>query len=336
MKNKKWITMLLLIAFSAMLLLAGCGGNTGGNAAQGGAEKPADKPAETSNYILATGGTSGTYYSFGGAMAQVVNKAAGTNITAQATGASKENIRLVSNKEAELAIVQNDVLDYAFNGIELFDGEKIENVLTIGTLYPEIVQLVVADNSNIKSVADLKGKKVSVGDAGSGVEANAKQVLEAYGLSFDDIDVRRLSFKESGDAFSNKQIDAFFVTAGIPNTAIVELAVKTPVRLLNIDGEQMQALQAKYPFYTEFVIPKDVYNTAEDTKTIAIQATLVCAADLSEDSVYAITSAIFENLDVLGESHAKGKEVSVEKAVTGVSVPFHPGAEKYYKEKGVL
>lgn len=333
MKKMKLTTLLLLFVFTATLLM-GCGNSANsGNTATG---TQAATTSDSGNYILATGGTSGTYYSFGGAMAQIINKAAGTNITAQSTGASKENIRLVSSKEAELAIVQNDVLDYASKGIELFDGEKIENVLTIGTLYPEVVQLVVAADSDIKTVADLKGKKVSVGDAGSGVEANAKQVLEAYGLTFDDIDVRRLSFKESGDAFSNKQLDAFFVTAGVPNTAIVELSVKNPVRLLNIDGEQMKALQAKYPFYTEATIPKDVYKTSEDIKTIAIQATLVCSAELSEEAVYNITKAIFENLGELGTAHAKGKEVSLEKTVQGVSVPFHPGAEKYYKEKGVL
>jgi TRAP transporter TAXI family solute receptor len=155
-------------------------------------------------------------------------------------------------------------------------------------------------------------------------------------LTFDDIDVRRLSFKESGDGFSNKQLDAFFVTAGVPNTAIVELTVKTPVKLLNVDGDQAKALKEKYPFYTDVVIAKDVYNTAEDINTIAIQATLVCGADLSEDAVYKVTAGIFDNLTSLGESHAKGKEVAIEKAVQGVSVAFHPGAEKYFKEKGVL
>ncbi len=335
MKKTKWITMLLLVAFTATFLL-GCGSSASTTGSGTTAPAATDKPADGGNYILATGGTSGTYYSFGGAMAQIINKTAGTNITAQSTGASKENIRLVSTKEAELAIVQNDVLDYAYKGIELFNGEKIENVLTIGTLYPEVIQLVVAADSDIMTLADLKGKKVSVGDAGSGVEANAKQVLEAYGLSFEDIDVRRLSFKESGDAFSNKQLDAFFVTAGIPNTAIVELAVKNPVKLLNIEGDPMKSLQTKYPFYTEFTIGKDVYNTAEDIKTIAIQATLVCGADMSEDAVYNITKAIFENLTELGEAHAKGKEVALEKTVQGVSVPFHPGAEKYYKEQGIL
>lgn len=327
MKKLQWISLVLLIAFAGTLML-GCGGP-----AAGGGEGEGEDPG---NYILATGGTSGTYYPFGGAIAQVVNKGAGTNITAQATGASKENIRLVSTKEAELAIVQNDVLDYASKGIELFEGEKVENVLTIATLYPEVVQLVVAADSGINSVADLAGKRVSVGDAGSGVEANSKQVLEAYGLSFDDIDVRRLSFKESGDAFSNKQLDAFFVTAGIPNTAIVELAVKSPVKLLNIDGAELASLESAYPFYTAFVIPKDVYNTEADIHTVAIKATLVCSAELSEEAVYNMTAALFNNLEELGEAHAKGKELSLEQAVEGVSVPFHPGAEKFFKEKGLL
>jgi TRAP transporter TAXI family solute receptor len=168
MKMKKALA--ILLAAMLLIALAGCSGSS------------------SKNYILASGGTSGTYYPFGGAMGQLINKhVSGANVTTQATGASKENIRLIANNEADLAIVQNDVLAYAEQGIEIFEGEKVTGVTTVATLYPEIVQIVVAADSPIKSVADLKGKRVSCGRRGSGVEANAKQILAAYGLAFGDI-----------------------------------------------------------------------------------------------------------------------------------------------------
>ncbi len=293
---------------------------------------------ENANLILATGGTSGTYYPFGGAMAQIWNtNIKGMNVTAQSTGASKENIRLVGKAEAELAIVQNDVMDYAMNGVELFDGEKIETFSTVATLYPEIIQIVVAKDSKINSVADMKGKTISVGDAGSGVEANAKQILEAYGLTFEDLNARRLSFKESGAALKDKQIEGFFVTAGIPNAAIQEIATIGGVKLISIDADAKQKLMEKYKFYTEFTISKDIYNGMEqDAATVAVKATLIANNSLSENVVYNITKTLFEKQAELAQAHAKGNDLVLQDAVMGVSVPFHAGAAKYYKEMGLI
>lgn len=180
-------------AVIAALVLTGC--------------SPAQK-----NYILATGGTSGTYYPFGGAIANIWNtKVENMNVTAQATGASAENLRLINKGEAEFAIVQNDVLDYAHNGTDMFEGEKLENIRTIGTLYPEVVQIAASASSGIKNIYNMSGKRVSIGDAGSGVEFNAKQILEGYGLTFSDINRNNLSFKESADGLQNGTLDACFV-----------------------------------------------------------------------------------------------------------------------------
>lgn len=294
--------------------------------------------AEKSNLIMATGGTSGTYYPFGGAMAQIWNtNITGMNVTAQATGASKENIRLVGRGEAELAIVQNDVMDYAMKGIELFNGEKVGTFSTIATLYPEIVQIVVARDSSINSVADMRGKSVSVGDAGSGVEANAKQILEAYGLTFGDIGAKRLSFKESAAALKDKQIEAFFVTAGSPNPAIQEIATIGGVKLLSIDSATKAKLMNKYKFYTAHTIRKDTYNgMTADAETVAVKATLIVKNGLSESVVYNLTQTLFEKQSALAQAHSKGRELSLEEGVKGASVPFHPGAAKYFKEKGAV
>ena len=289
------------------------------------------------DYILATGGTGGTYYPFGGAIANIWNtKIENMNVTAQATGASAENLRLINKGEAEYAIVQNDVMDYAYNGTDLFAGEKLANIMTIGTLYPEVVQIAVSKDSGIKSVADFKGKRISVGDAGSGVEFNAKQIMEGYGLTFDDIKKSNLSFKESAEGIQNGTLDGCFVTAGVPNAALQELAFTAGLTLVPVDGEAAKKICEKYGYYTQTTIPGGTYKgTDDDTPALAIKATLAVSSKLDDQTVYQMTKALFENLNELATAHAKGKEVSAKAAVTGVSVPFHPGAKKYFKEIGL-
>ena len=289
------------------------------------------------DYILATGGTGGTYYPFGGAIANIWNtKIENMNVTAQATGASAENLRLINKGEAEYAIVQNDVMDYAYNGTDLFAGEKLANIMTIGTLYPEVVQIAVSKDSGIKSIADFKGKRISVGDAGSGVEFNAKQIMEGYGLTFDDIKKSNLSFKESAEGIQNGTLDGCFVTAGVPNAALQELAFTAGLTLVPVDGDAAKKICEKYGYYTQTTIPGGTYKgTDDDTPALAIKATLAVSSKLDDQTVYQMTKALFENLDELATAHAKGKEVSAKAAVTGVSVPFHPGAKKYFKEIGL-
>ena len=316
----KKITSLAVLAALAFALFTGCSGET------------------KKNYILATGGTSGTYYPFGGAIANVWNtKLENMNVTAQATGASAENLRLINKGEAEFAIVQNDVMDYAYNGTDLFAGEKLSNIMTIGTMYPEVVQIAVSKASGIKSVADFKGKRISVGAAGSGVEFNAKQIMEGYGLTFDDIKKSNLSFKESADGIQNGTLDGCFITAGVPNAALQELAFTAGLTLIPVDGAAADKICAKYGYYTKTIIPGGTYKgTDEDVGALAIMATLAVSSKLDEQTVYEMTKALFSNLTELGNGHAKGKEVSAKTAITGVSVPFHPGAIKYYKEIGLM
>lgn len=290
------------------------------------------------DYILATGGTSGTYYPFGGAIANIWNtKMEGMNVTAQATGASAENLRLINKGEAEYAIVQNDVMDYAYNGTDLFAGEKLSNIMTIGTLYPEVVQIAVSKDSGIESIADFRGKRISVGDAGSGVEFNAKQILEGYGLTFDDIKKSNLSFKESAEGIQNGTLDGCFITAGVPNSALQELAFTAGLTLISVDLEEAQKIMSKYSYYTLTTIPAGTYKGTDiDTAALAIKATLAVSSKLDEKTVYDMTKALFSNLPELATAHAKGKEVTAEAAITGVSVPFHPGAIKYFKEIGLM
>lgn len=317
----KKLSIASLALASLLLVLSGC-----------------SKSDAKKDFILATGGTSGTYYPFGGAIANIWNtKVQNMNVTAQATGASAENLRLINRGDAEFAIVQNDVMDYAYNGTDMFAGEKLTNIMTIGTLYPEVVQIAAEKNSGINSISDMKGKRVSIGDAGSGVEFNAKQILEGYGITFDDIKKNNLSFKESAEAIQNGTLDACFITAGVPNSALQELAFTTGLNLVPVTNENAKIISEKYEFYTVTTIPAGTYKgTDTDTKALAIKATLAVNASLDEEIVYQMTKALFENLDELGTAHAKGKEVSAAAAITGVSVPFHPGAIKYYKEIGLM
>ncbi len=286
--------------------------------------------------ILATGGTAGTYYPFGGAMANIWNaKIPGMSVTAQTTGASAENVRLVNKKEAELALVQSDTLDFAFNAKEAFK-EKLTKMNAIAVLYPEIIQVVARADGDITSFTDLKGKKVGVGAPGSGTEANFRQLLDVYGMSRGDVNPQYLSFSESAEQFKDKHIDAFIVTAGIPNAAIMDISTQNAITILPIAGDTVAKLSQKYPFLSEATVPAGTYkNQAADVKTVAVNAVLIVNSEIPDDVVYNLTKTMFENQAQLAQAHAKGNELNLKTAVTGVSIPFHPGAEKYYKEKGV-
>lgn len=292
------------------------------------------KKVESHDLILATGGTGGSYYPYGGAMAQLfIDKVEGVTATATSTGASAENARLLNSSEADLAILQNDVLDYAFNGTETMkEGGALKNLATIATLYPEPIQIVATAASGIKSVEDMKGKRVSVGAAGSGTEANARQILDAFGMTYDDIDESFLSFAESSTGMQNMTLDAAFVTAGIPNPAIMELSAMTDIVLITIPDDKVAALVAKYPFYSKLQVAEDAYEKMGGGQTVTVLATLACRADLDADLVYNLTKALFENQAELAQANAKAADLKLETAVEGASVPFHPGAEKYYKE----
>ena len=289
------------------------------------------------NLVLATGGTAGTYYPFGGAMSKIWNsKIKDMNVTAQTSGASGENVRLINKKEVELALVQSDTLDFAFNAKEAFK-EPLKAMSVVAVLYPEVIQVVVAAESPIKSFADLKGKKVGVGAPGSGTEANYRQLLDAYGMKKEDVNGQYLSFSESAEAFKDKHIDAFIVTGGVPTSAIMDVATQNAIRILPIAADIMAKLTQKYPFLAAVKIPANAYKgQTEEVPTAAVNAVLIAGNQLKLDMVYNLTEALFENQAELAAAHAKGKELNMQYAVKGVSIPFHPGAVKYYQEKGLM
>lgn len=318
---KKTIAILVVCLFS-IALLAGCGGAT--------TQAPADK-----KFInIATGGTAGTYYPLGGAIAEILNKnIPGMNASAQSTGASVANINMLKDGKVDIAFVQNDITFYAANGTEMFKDKKVANLVGLATLYPETIQIITLDKTGIKTIADLKGKRVAVGAAGSGTEANARQILEAYGITYQDIKAQYLSFGEAASGLKDGNVDAAFVTAGFPTAAIQDIAAQNQVVLLAVEADKADGLISKYPFYTKLKIPAGTYpNQAADVAAVAVMAMLVATDKLDADMGYKVTKAIYTNLDRVKASHSVGKQITKEGARSGMPINLNAGAEKFFKE----
>lgn len=285
---------------------------------------------------MGTGGTAGTYYGYGGVLGQYITNNAGVNVTVVSTDGSKANIQGIDAGNYQLGTVQSDVMSYAWDGTRSFEEEgKIDSFRTVAGLYAEAVQLVTM-NPEIKTVADLKGKSVSIGAPGSGVYFNAVDVLSAAGLTEEDIKAQYQSFADSADALKDGKIDAAFIVAGPPTPAITELFTTNDAYLVPIDGEVAEKIMADCPFYTVHTIPAGTYNgQEEDVQTVTVKATLIVSADAAEEDVYKLTSAIFDNIEAITAENAKGAELSLENATDGMTVPFHAGAAKYFAEKGI-
>ena len=317
MKMKKMLSIVLVIALA--LSLAACGGS-----------------GSASKMTMGTGGTSGTYYAFGGVLGQYIKNNAGIEVTVVSTDGSKANIESIAAGDYQLGTVQSDVMAYAWAGTRSFESNgKVDSFRVVAGLYAEAVQLITMDPA-IKSVADLKGKAVSIGAPGSGVYFNAMDVLAAAGLTEDDIKPQYQSFADSTDALKDGKIDAAFIVAGAPTAAITELCTTNSAFLVPIDGAVADKLMADCDFYTAYVIPAGTYaGQTEDVTTVTVKATLIVAASASEDDVYNLTKAIFDNVDAIAAENGKGKELSIENATSGMAAPFHAGAAKYFAEKGV-
>ena len=287
---------------------------------------------------MGTGGESGTYFAVGGVLANVLNEknpdAMSVNVVS--TGGSADNLQNMATGVYQLATVQSDVMTYAYNGTRSFEKTgAVPNVRILAGLYAETVQIVTTD-PNIKTVADLKGKAVCVGDQNSGTYFNAKDVFDAYGLDIEkDIQPIFQSFGASTESLKDGKIDAAFLTAGAPTTSVVDLGTAKSVYLVSIDDEHMAKLLEACPFYAKYTISKDVYKTPEDCQTVTVKATLVADASVSDDVAYAIVKTIFENKDEITAAHAKGAELDLTFATDGMAIPFHPGAAKYFAEKGI-
>ena len=313
---KKLFSIMLVLAMS--LSMAACGNSA------------------ATKMTMGTGGTSGTYYGYGGVLGQYIKSNADIDVTVVSTDGSKANIQGIASGDYQLGTVQSDVMAYAWEGTRSFEQDgKVDAFRVVAGLYAESVQLVTMD-PDIKSVADLAGKSVSIGAPGSGVYFNAIDVLTAAGLTEDDIKAQYQSFADSADALKDGKIDAAFIVAGAPTPAITELCTTNAAYLVPIDGEVADALMAACPFYTTYKIPAGTYaGQKEDVITVTVKATLIVSASASEEDVYKLTAAIFDNIDAITAENAKGAELSIENATSGMTAPFHAGAAKYFAEKGV-
>lgn len=284
---------------------------------------------------IGTGGTAGTYYPMGGAIAEIINaNVPGVNSTAVSTGASVANINKLGEGELQMVFVQNDVTYYAYNGTEMFQERRYQALRGIATLYSETIQIVTVRGSGVRSFADLGGKRIAVGAAGSGTEVNARQILEVLGLTYDDIRPQYLSFAEAANGLRDGTVDAAVVTAGVPTAAIRDVAAQRDVVIVPVPDDIADLLIERYPFYTIFSIPAGTYPGQDDAvQTLAVKAMLVVDESLDGEIVYNITKAIFENVDRIGLAHAQGKAISIATAEEGMPIPLHPGAERFFSEQ---
>lgn len=297
--------------------------------------------AADSKFIsIATGGTAGAYFPIGAGLADVINtKLTGYNASAQVTGASKINCINVNAGKSDLALVLGDTLAYAYKGDELGGfKEPLKNLRVIANIYPNTIQIVARKDSGIRTLADLKGKKVSVGAPGSGTEINARQIFAAAGMSYKDFGrTDYLSFSESADQMKNRAIDVTLMSSGLPNPGIMDISVSQDIVIVPIAGDVAMKLEKEHPFFIPSVIPQGTYKGQDaDASTVSVPNFLITRADLDEKTAYEITKAMFENLDRLVQAHAAAKGIRLAGATKGLPVPLHPGAEKYYREMKIL
>jgi TRAP transporter TAXI family solute receptor len=291
---------------------------------------------------IATGGTGGTYYPLGGMLAQLISNKATIDgrkfaATAEAAGASVGNARLLGTKEIESAFVAADILDQAYNGKAQFANAPIRNLRALGALYPETVQLVVRANSGINSVKDLKGKSISSGAPGSGQYQLVTDLLRVNGLSRSDVKEDSSSFTQAMDKIKDGNLDATLITAGTPVAAITDAAQSHPIRILPLAGAEVAALLKEQPYYTQVNLPANTYRgQTAAVPTIAVMAVWTAHDGVPDNVAYEVTKALYENTAIMGQVHVQGRNITLQTAAAVGSVPMHPGALRYFREKGIV
>ena len=307
-----------------------------------GLAPPGDLVAQQRRLVtIASGWVVGVYYPLAGAMSRIAYSAKDLNIraTVESSGASVANAQLIGAGDADFALLQNDIAYYAYNGTTLpaFTGKAVKSMGGVFTIYPELVHIVAAHASGVKSVRDLRGKRVVLGPQGSGTEQNALQVLEAYGLKESDLaKAERIDAAAAADQIKDGRVDAAFFTTGLGSAVIIDTFISGKAVLLRVDGAAGEALRKAYPFYTMEKVPAHTYKGQEqDVVTPAVMAMMVARSELPEDLVYNFTKAIFDNLKQFHAAHAAAKNLTLQTALNGMPIPLHPGAARFFKEKGV-
>lgn len=288
---------------------------------------------------IATGGTGGVYYPVGGGYAQIVDQFLdGFTATVEATNASVDNVAFISRGEADLALALADTVLAAYAGTGRFgpDGNlpQLANLRTLTVAYTNAVHVITVEGSGIESLADLRGKRVSVGAPGSGTELSAQTMLNAIGITYDDFQVERLSVNETADALRDGTIDAGFWSGGVPTGAVLSLAETRQIKLVAISDEEFAAINAADPTLIRYVFPEGAYRGIAETASVGTPNLLIASSDMDEELAYAFTKALFENIGVVRAIHPSANETVVEAALAS-PVPLHAGAIRYFEEIGL-
>lgn len=296
------------------------------------AASAASDKLETKFVTIATGGASGPYNIIGTSLAEIYAKTFGVNAKTQTTGASVENVNLLTQGKVDMVLALSDVVTNAVEGTEDFK-EPITNIQQVAVLYPNVIQIVASEKSGIKNIEDLKGKRIAVGDQGSGTEVNARTLLEGFGITYDDIKVDYLGFADAADAMKAGKIEAAFFSSGLPNSSLLELEQGIKLQLVTINQDKLKQIIENKPYFKTFEIPAGTYGNDAAIPTTAVMNALLIRSDISEEDGYKLTKALFENLDGLKNAHQAANDISLETAQEGMVAPIHPGAKKYYEEQ---
>ncbi len=308
---------------------------------------------EMTFFRIGTGGVAGTYYPIGGLIADIISNPPGARpcgrggscgvpglvAIAQSSNGSVANVEAIRDGMLESGFVQSDVAHWAYTGTGIYEGKpKADNLRAIANLYPESIHLVARKGAGISSVADLAGKRVSLDEPGSGTLVDARIILEAYGLSEDDLQADYVKPSLAVAKMRDDELDAFVIVAGYPTASVVELCETIGCELVPIDGPQADALLEQYQYFAKDVIPVGTYDDVPETPTLSVGAQWVVGAEVDEDLVYGITKALWHPnaRKLLDDGHAKGKSITLETALDGIGIPLHPGAERYYREAGLI
>ena len=322
--KKKFLLLPIILILG--ILVSACGEDKGENSEESG------EGLSTNIVTIATGGASGPYNIIGTTLADIYTNEYDVNSRTQTTGSSVENLNLLSQGKVEVAFVMSDALSQALKG-EVSFSKPVEGVSQIATLYPNVVQIIAKADSGIKTIEDLKGKRVAVGDQNSGVEVNARTLLNGHGITYDDIKVDYLGYAEAADGLSSGTIDAAFLTSGLPNASVMELSETLDIQLVSINPENVEKIAKEHPYFISYEIAANTYKNEEPVYSAAVPNSLVVRSDLSEDDVYKLTKTFFESLPKLENSHQAASDISLEGAQEGIIAELHPGAKRYYDEK---
>lgn len=302
-------------------------------AAPAAAQAPAAADKLQTRFVtIATGGASGPYNIIATTMGEIFNKTYGVNSKTQTTGASVENVNLMAQKKVEMAFLMSDVLSDALAGEGNFKA-PIDNVQQIAALYPNYVQIVTSKKSGIKTLEDLRGKRVAVGAQNSGVEVNARNLLNGHGIEYSDLKIDYLGYAEAADALKAGKLDAAFLTSGLPNASLLELEQSFDLQMVSVKPENVERIAQDKSYFVSLEIPAKTYGNEEPVATAAIMNALVVRSDLSQEDVYKLTKTFFNSLPQLQNSHQAMNDVSLEAAQQGLVAPLHPGAQQFYDEQ---